>query len=386
LRSPFIGLIPGACSPNAQAYIENSMNQRNTILTLILILFFIGSLVGDTGPNHQRRLNRPIKLGTSGGNNTDITPDFCCSGTLGAVVRDAAGNRYILSNNHVIANTNNGRPGQPIGQPGLIDANCRVARAEPVAQLTRFVTILFGGGQRNKVDAAIARVIPGRVSNVGRILDIGRPGPPIAPRLGMRVKKSGRTTGKTVGRIIAVNATVRVEMPDFCGDERGRIARFVQQIVVETTTNRRFTDSGDSGSLIVTRQSSCPRSVGLLFAADEDGVAIGNRIQNVLSALNVSIVGCASSLAAKSPLETQGTHLDPGIMKIERIRERNEERFLRLQDVVGIGIGQNQNGAAGYTILVFAKKNLAKNPFSTLPTHLEGIPVRVFETSGFKAK
>ena len=359
------------------------MDPRNRLFAVILLLFLTQSSSGDTGPNHQRRLNRPIRLGTSGGNNTDITPDFCCSGTLGAVVRDAAGNQYILSNNHVIANTNNGRPGQPIGQPGLIDVNCRVSRAEPVAQLTRFVNILFGS-RRNKVDAAIAQVIPGRVSNVGRILDIGKPGAPIAARIGMQVKKSGRTTGKTVGRIIAVNATLRVQMPDFCGDEQGRIARFVQQIVVETTTSRRFTDSGDSGSLIVTLKKSCPRAVGLLFAADENGVAIGNRIQNVLSALNVSIVGCAS--ASAQALEIQGTHLDPAIQKIERIRERNEERLLRLQDVVGVGIGQNQNNAAGYAILIFAKTKLANNPFNTLPTHIEGIPVRIFETSGFRAK
>ena len=349
-----------------------------------MFLLFAGSLLADTGAKHQTRLNRPIRLGTSGGNNTDITRDFCCSGTLGAVVQDRSGIHYILSNNHVIANTNNGRPGQPIGQPGLIDVNCRVGRAKPVAELSRFVRILFN--RRNRVDAAIARVIPGRVSRVGRILDIGKPGPPIEPRIGMRVKKSGRTSGKTVGRIIAVNTAVRVQMPDFCGDERGRIARFVQQIVVETTNRRPFTDSGDSGALIVTRKKSCPRSVGLLFAADENGVAIGNRIQNVLSALNVSIVGCASASVASTTLETLGTNLDPAIQKIEQIRERNEERFLRSADVAGIGIGQNEGGIGGYAIVIFAKKNLAKNSFNTIPTHIEGIPVRIFQTSGFKAR
>jgi hypothetical protein len=356
------------------------MGRRNSVLLLALILLFVGSLLADSGAKHQTRLNRPIQLGTSGGNNTDITRDFCCSGTLGAVVQDRSGIHYILSNNHVIANTNNARVGQSVGQPGLIDVNCRVGRAEPVAELTRFVTILFN--RRNKVDAAIARVLPGKVNGVGRILDIGKPGQPIAAQIGMRVKKSGRTSGKTVGRIIAVNATIRVEMPDFCGDDSGRIARFVRQIVVETTNRRPFTESGDSGSLIVTRQKSCPRSVGLLFAGDENGVAIANRIQNVLSALNVSIVGCATATAA-TPLETRGTHLDPAIQKIEQIRERNEERFLRSQDIVGIGIGKNETAFGGYEIVIFAKKNIAKN---SVPTHIEGIPVRIFSTSGFKAR
>jgi hypothetical protein len=358
------------------------MRSRKPIFVLVLLLAFVGSLLADTGPNHQRRLSRPIRLGTSGGNNTDITPDFCCSGTLGAVVKDGAGIQYILSNNHVIANTNNARTGQPIGQPGLIDVNCRVRRAEPVAELTRFVTILFNA--RNRVDAAIARVIPGKVSRLGRILDIGKPGPPIAARLGMLVKKSGRTSGKTLGRIIAVNATLRVEMPDFCGDENGRIARFVQQIVVETTNQRPFTESGDSGSLIVSQKRTCPRSVALLFAADEDGVAIGNRIQDVLSALNVSIVGCVSATSSTT-FETQGTHLDPVIRKIEQIRQRNEDRLMRSQDIVGIGIGQNEQAAGGYAFVLFAKKNVAQKSLNTLPTHIEGVPVRIFPTSGFKA-
>lgn len=354
----------------------------NRFLAIGLILCFAGSPLADTGAKHQRRQARPIKLGTSGGNNTDITTQFCCSGTLGALVRDRAGNQYILSNNHVIGNTNDGRSGQNIGQPGLIDVNCRVGQADPVANLTKFARIVFNGP--NSVDAAIAEVVPGKVSRVGRILDIGKPGPPVTARIGMRVKKSGRTSGKTVGRIIAVNATVRVEMPRFCGDENGRTARFVQQLVVETTNQRPFTESGDSGSLIVTRKKTCPRSVGLLFAADSNGIAIANRIQNVLNSLNVSIVGCSG--ATSTDVELQGTHLDPAIQKVETIRQRNEERFMRIADVVGMGIGLDQQNAGAYAIIIFAKKSLAARSFSTIPTHLEGVPVQVRETPGFIAK
>src|SRR5688572_31965589 len=43
---------------------------------------------GPTKPtvNHKVRQERPIQLGTSGGNATDIANGFCCSGTLGALV------------------------------------------------------------------------------------------------------------------------------------------------------------------------------------------------------------------------------------------------------------------------------------------------------------
>ncbi len=48
--------------------------------------------------NHKATQVAPIQLGTSGGNATDIANGYCCSGTLGSLVRDAAGNQYVLSN------------------------------------------------------------------------------------------------------------------------------------------------------------------------------------------------------------------------------------------------------------------------------------------------
>src|SRR5215204_2158964 len=55
------------------------------------------------GADHKARQARPILLGVSGGNAHDLANGYCCSGTLGAVVRDGAGKQYILSNTHVFA-------------------------------------------------------------------------------------------------------------------------------------------------------------------------------------------------------------------------------------------------------------------------------------------
>src|SRR5205823_7431957 len=61
----------------------------------------------------------PIKLGTTGGNSTDFTTNTsnntitCCSGTLGSLV-SKGGNLFILSNNHVLDKSDQGKVGDPI--------------------------------------------------------------------------------------------------------------------------------------------------------------------------------------------------------------------------------------------------------------------------------
>src|SRR5437763_60265 len=71
------------------------------------LLFSIGLVLADSGPNHQVKQALPISLGTSGGNVHDISRRFCCSGTLGALVADSSNTQFILSNNHVLADSDN---------------------------------------------------------------------------------------------------------------------------------------------------------------------------------------------------------------------------------------------------------------------------------------
>jgi hypothetical protein len=94
------------------------------------------------------------------------------------------------------------------------------------------------------------------------------------------VLKYGRTTGFTSGKLDAINATVNVSYDS-------GTARFVGQIIVK---GRGFLAGGDSGSLLVT-ESNGP--IGLLFAGSNGGpgYAMANQIDDVLSALGVSIDG-----------------------------------------------------------------------------------------------
>ena len=61
------------------------------------------------------------------------------AGTLGVVVRDrSTGDRLILSNNHVLANSNDAQIGDPILQPGPYDGGR--TDTDTIAHLHRFIS------------------------------------------------------------------------------------------------------------------------------------------------------------------------------------------------------------------------------------------------------
>jgi hypothetical protein len=94
-----------------------------------------------------------------------------------------------------------------------------------IGRLVRFIPISFIGN--NRVDAAFVSSSASLVSN--SIFGIGAPvGSARNPRLNEFVKKSGRTTGVTVGVVSAINATVEVDY-ESCGG----IPLFVGQAIVE---------------------------------------------------------------------------------------------------------------------------------------------------------
>jgi hypothetical protein len=229
------------------------------------------------------------------------------AGTLGAVVRARAdGARLILSNNHVLANSNAAQVGDAILQPGAVDGGrepadviARLERFVPIqfnvqpatcglaltaARFLNFLASLFGSHHRfevtrqdpqatNQVDAAVARPVDdSQVSD--EILGIGTVSGTAPATLGMRVRKSGRTTEVTYGEITVLDATITVGY----GDSE---ARFDGQLVAGAMSK-----PGDSGSLLVAADSQ--QAVGLLFAGS-DQTTIFNPIQAVLDGLQVSL-------------------------------------------------------------------------------------------------
>ena len=210
------------------------------------------------------------------------------AGTFGCLVRGTSSPRdrrlMVLSNNHVLANSNNARIGDCISQPGNADGGR--CPADQIAVLESFRPINFGGGV-NFVDCATGWAWPDRVrkelvylsGGQRRFFRIGAS--PINPRVGMTVGKSGRTTQLTQGRVTAVNVTVNV---NFGG---GRVAQFRDQFAVRAGRGN-FSAGGDSGSA-VWEWARGVRPVGLLFAGG-GGTTFCNRMTRVLADRRVRIV------------------------------------------------------------------------------------------------
>jgi len=226
------------------------------------------------------------------------------AGTLGCwVIKN--GQKVILSNNHVLANSNDAEIGDAIVQPGPFDGGS--FPQDHIANLAQFVPISFQGdpsecqfanavvsvfnlgcrligsytrykvtkiqAEDNLVDAAIAA--PLNAADVkDEILNIGPIQGTVQGQLGMAIKKSGRTTGLTTGEIQQVDVTANVQYG------AGQVAVFTDQLLAGA-----MSQGGDSGSAILNESN---RLTGLLFAGS-DTTTIINRIENVFSALGVSL-------------------------------------------------------------------------------------------------
>jgi hypothetical protein len=225
-------------------------------------------------PNRAGRFTRPVPIGVSAGH-PSVT-----AGTIGVRVRDKKGALYLLSNNHVFANTNNAAAGNNILQPGPFDGG--VNPGDKIATLTKWVPIAFCSGTscvNNKMDAAIASTTTALAGRATPCDGYGTPAKTVtAPSANLQVKKYGRTTGLTTGVIAAVNVTIKV------GYAAGT-AQFSGQVYI-TTPN--FIGGGDSGSLIVTATGNRP--VALVFAGTSTA-AFATPISSVLSQFGVTVDG-----------------------------------------------------------------------------------------------
>ena len=267
-------------------YVEKKVSERSIppefvipkrIAGVVTDVVETGRFVALAVPVAQRRL-RPFKGGCSVGFQfTGSQAGFVMAGTLGALVTDTGGKRYALSNNHVLANENALAIGSAIFQPGLLD-NGDPAK-DQIAVLSRFVEIKPMSTE-NKVDAAIAELTKPSLGRATILPKVGKLAStaPIPAVEQMKVHKHGRTTGYTTGVVFDVAADVKVGY-DF-GD-----ALFTDQIIIVGTTGS-FSNSGDSGSLIIDRTSR--RATGLLFAGSASHT-IANHISDVLNGLGVTL-------------------------------------------------------------------------------------------------
>jgi hypothetical protein len=243
---------------------------------------------------------RPLQLGYSVGHPA-IT-----AGTIGGIVI-CNGKPAILSNNHVLANSNAATIGDDSMQPGPYD------QTEPgdyvIGQLYDFKEIGFVSdiptecnigqafvflsnailaylGRKTRLAAVQAAEIFNKVDAAVAILNDGVGFDPacaikkiIRAGIGDRVFKVGRTTERTEGTIDQIDVTLQVQYG------AGQIAVFDDQMLSESL----YSQPGDSGSGIRSMNDEyCLK--GLLFAGS-DTVTIGCQPDNVQSALNFQLIG-----------------------------------------------------------------------------------------------
>ena len=237
------------------------------------------------GTDPTKRFNRPVPIGVSAGNLNDLVylRTVCTTGTLGARLHGADGHYYALSNNHVFAVENKAQLGDPIIQPGQADNGCRSTSADQIGTLAAIVPLNFSRTGTNTVDAAAGDVgtTSPTVDNQTPSNGYGTPSSStVAASVGQSVKKYGRTTVLTHGSVSSINATIKVSYG------KGNRATFVNQIVFTGNNGGAFSDSGDSGSLIVTETGNNP--VALLFAGSTS-TTIGSPINNVLTSLGSAL-------------------------------------------------------------------------------------------------
>ena len=227
------------------------------------------------------------------------------AGTLGCVVwKDQE--KLILSNNHVLANCNQAPIGSEILQPGPADGGN--VKLDTLANLVEFVPIQMDDTSDCTLTRAtvwlfnkLAKALHRRsrlVSHVSaeNLVDCGLAKPTnnkdimhsiledsgshvtvesyCDPTIGLKVKKSGRTTGTTYGQVSLTNVTITVGLGD------GKMATFKEQFGIPQP----FGGGGDSGSVIM--NSATNAAVGLLFAGS-DKIIFANTWHNVREALDL---------------------------------------------------------------------------------------------------
>lgn len=228
------------------------------------------------------------------------------AGTLGCLVKKND-QIHILSNNHVLADQNEAALGSAILQPGKADGG--QYPVDQIATLSDFVRIQWIGGEgckigqalarcanlmarlfgrktileavtaedpENLVDAAIAKPISDsdvsdELLELGKIRDVN-----LLPEIELVVRKSGRTTAVTGGKITQTDVVVQVGYGD------GKKALFVDQLMVELDG---FSAPGDSGSVVIDSDNNI---AGLLFAGSDTSTII-SKIEHVFNLLKIKL-------------------------------------------------------------------------------------------------
>jgi hypothetical protein len=210
------------------------------------------------------------------------------AGTLGLFVEDER-DYFVLSNNHVLADSDNGKRGDAVYAPGNLDLT---GEPRTIAELTRWPR--FKPSRRDNVDVALARLLPEEVEEFYPYWyqGIGDMDPrPIADRFATRrVIKRGRTTKVTRGTVSAFDLDgVQLDY----GPPAGMVTFDDQlEFIHEKPKQKDFSAGGDSGSLILDADNLRPYALLFGGGPDEQDIdrTLGHFLEPLLKRLKVRLV------------------------------------------------------------------------------------------------
>jgi hypothetical protein len=156
------------------------------------------------------------------------------------------------------------------------------------------------------------------------IVDLGAVHGSATAVMGAPVRKRGRTTLLTYGFVDGLSLTVNVDYGDGLG-----LRTLANQISIrpDTAHNPKFSDHGDSGSVVVDANMNV---VGLLFAGSSDGSSVANPIAAVLTELGVTLcVGGFKKIEIKENIKEFKDHVKEG----KDIIKDRKESYKDLKDV-----------------------------------------------------
>jgi hypothetical protein len=222
------------------------------------------------------------------------------AGTLGALVKDADGVIYGLSNNHVTGGCNYAQKMMPVVAPGVFDVTPLGFDPSTLGYHERSLPLVAGipgtADIANNLDAALFKIRDeATVSSMqGTWHDTPVETLPMASK--MIVEKVGRTTGHTTGTIIAMaHEPVGIQYATEGIDYSFSGQVFFDPVFVIEGKAQAFSEEGDSGSLVTTVKDGIRYAVGLLIggAKGQGGVdyTFVVPIQPILEKLAVTLIG-----------------------------------------------------------------------------------------------
>ncbi len=403
---------PRALPPGSPSVFVVGFAAGNPRSAAALHILLNGAGFSSSGLQNQSAQTGYVEMGSSGGNANDYDSrkdsngkeyvNDCCGGTLGALVADRNSNLFILSNNHVLAESDQARTGDTIVQPALVDLNCNPQAGRAIGSLRYVVPIQ---STQTNVDAALAAATPA-VDGSGAILQLG-PSidgvlSPAAPAAGtgepltaavlnqLRVVKSGRTTGLTCSTVNTVDLSVQVDYYYDCAETRPFYTKtYVNQIGMPGAS---FADSGDSGALVMDAANAQP--VGLFFASGADdsnhGFSVANPIQDVLSELSQTARTDGLQIAGGAPHPITCSNYDehttpatravsPAQMAAAKSAVGAAAALLARPDngILGVAAGQSLDSPGDAAVIVYVDKN---KPGIPVPRVIQGVRTLVIPT------